>query len=112
MTVISDEVKEAKKKALHHSLQCEKLIVECGLKAAIEYAGEQGIEPPQCSLESQSTNADKMRATASRMLCETKWWARRLKNQSLRKSEVRNIKQGLVSDGVSDDLVKYHKANK
>ncbi len=37
MTIV-DQVKEAKKKAPHHSLNCEKLIGEDGLKAAIEYA--------------------------------------------------------------------------
>jgi len=108
---IAKQVSEVKKTALTHSLNCEQLIVSGGLKAALDYAANQGIKPPECSLEAQSANADKMRTTASRMLCESKWWARRLKNQAVRHVEQEQTNQGKVTNFISDEMLKYQGAN-
>lgn len=100
---VSDKVKLA----TQHAINCVKLINESGLEPAIKYCKQQGIEPPQCSFTAQSANADKDRATASRMLGEVKWWARRLKNNAIGNYENDQRKQGKVTNYISDDLRAY-----
>jgi len=70
-----------------------------------------GIEPPQCSLSAKSSNADVQRAKAARMLGESKWWSRRLKNKTIQNFEAKQREVGLVTNSVSDELLKYNKAN-
>jgi len=109
---INKRVEEAIKKAITHSVECDKRIKNDGLHSAIEYCKMQGIEPPQCSLSAQSPNADKQRAIAERMLLETKWWKRRLKNKALQDFEQEQINLGNVTNYISDELSKYNKANR
>lgn len=112
MPEIKVRVEEAQKEAVRHSITCYKLIQDKGLEAAIEYCKLQGIIPPQCSLISKTGHAEKMRATAARMLSETKWWKRRLKNQAWQKFETEQRVNGLVTDVISKESLVYYKANK
>lgn len=95
-----------------HSLECEKILNAKGLSQALEYCSDQGIAPPECSLTAISTNADKMRAIAARMLCETKWWKRRLKTQTIQAFENEQRINGKVTNYISDATLAYTKANK
>lgn len=105
-------IKNATKNALTHSVNCEKLILNGDLKAALDYCSQQGIEPPQCSLTAKSSNADKMRATAARMMSEPIWWSRRLKNQAMQDFELDKIAKGHVTKGISDESLKHYEANR
>jgi hypothetical protein len=112
MKSINELVSQAKEGAVRHSLKCEKLIAENCLKDALEYAIEQGINPPTCSLTAVSTNADKMRLEAGRKLSESNWWSRRLETQAARKFEEQQRKDGNIDNIVSDELLTYYRANK
>lgn len=103
---------QQKKNALKHSIECDKIIQTNGLSGALDYCRTQGIEPPQCSLTAQSDNADMQRKKAERMLCETKWWERRLKNQAIQIFESEKISSGQVTNIVSDETLAHYKANK
>jgi hypothetical protein len=109
--VIKELVNEALKSASVHSLKCEDLICTQSLAKAMEYTESMGIEPPQCSLSAKSSNADVQRAKAARMLGETKWWSRRLENQAIQNFEAKQRELGLVTDSMSDELLKYQNAN-
>jgi len=74
-----------------HAKHCSELILKNGLAAALKYCLDQGIEPPQCSLTADSTNAKMLREKAARMLCETRWWERRLGVKAGRDFEYRQI---------------------
>lgn len=102
---VAEEVKPAQK----HAANCVKIINEEGLAGGLKYCEEQGIEPPQCSLTAVSKNADSQRDKASRMLCEVKWWSRRLKNHTIRNYENILRSKGEVTEYVSNDLLAYHK---
>ncbi|MBJ7555407.1 hypothetical protein [Marinomonas spartinae] len=106
---VENAVKEAIKAAETHAGNCVKLINDKGLKAGIDYCTQQGIDPPQCSLTAVSKNADNQRAKASRMLCEVKWWSRRLKDHTIRNYENTLRSQGKVTKHLSNDLLAYHK---
>jgi hypothetical protein len=110
MSEIKVLVKKAQEKAVSHSLHCEKVIADSGLVKAMEYAREQGIEPPQCSLTAESSNADKQRAKAARMLSESAWWARRLKKQAEQSYEEVQCDLGKVNNFISDEMLVYQKA--
>lgn len=53
-----------------------------------------------------------LRAKASRMLSETKWWVKQLKNKARQDFEQEQRCQGLVTNHVSDELRAYHSVNK
>ena len=53
-----------------------------------------------------------LRAKASRMLSETKWWVKQLKNKAIQDFEQEQRCQGLVTNYISDELRAYHSANK
>lgn len=110
--IIKDLVDEAITKATSHSVECERIISSTGLANALSYTENVGIRPPQCSLTAQSRNADMLRAKASRMLSETKWWAKQLKNKAIQDYEQEQRCQGLVTNYISDELRAYHSANK
>jgi hypothetical protein len=112
MSEINRRIHLATKNAIVHSVTCEKLIMNNDLKGAIAYCEQQNLEPPQCSLTAASPNAEKMRLIAARMLSETKWWTKRLKNQSIQQFEHELISKGFVTNGISDETLKYHLANK
>ncbi|MDI5832565.1 hypothetical protein OCF84_21410 (plasmid) [Shewanella xiamenensis] len=112
MTEIDLRIKQETKNAITHSVACEKLIMSGDLKGAIDYCVKQGIEPPQCSLTAQSANADKMRAIAERMLCDTKWWSRRLKRKAMMQFEQEQRENGHVTNFISDESLKHYQANK
>lgn len=111
MSEIDLRINLATKKAIIHSVACEKFIMNDDLKSAIEYCIKQGIEAPQCSLTAKSENADKMRLIAERMLSESKWWTRRLKGQAMMQFESEKIAKGLVTNCISDESFKHYKAN-
>jgi hypothetical protein len=110
--IIKDLVDEAIKKSASHSAECERLISTIGLTHALSYAENLGIRLPQCSLTAKSRNADILRAKASRMLSETKWWTKQLKNKAVQDFEHEQRCQGLVTNYISDELRVYHSANK
>lgn len=112
MSEIKKRVEEAQKNAITHSSTCHELIQSKGLKSAMEYCAAQGIEPPQCSLEAVSTNADKMRGLAVKMLSETKWWKRRLKNQACQAFEQEQRTNGSVTNFISRESLVHYRANK
>jgi hypothetical protein len=111
MSKIKERVNKAQDKAVIHSLHCESLIFSIGLASALEYAREQAIEPPQCSLTAKSSNADKQREKAARMLSESAWWARRLKKQAEQSYEEMQRDAGKVNNLMSDEMLIYQKAN-
>lgn len=111
-SIIQDLVDEAIKKSSDHSVECKRIISTTGLANALSYAENVGIRPPQCSLTAQSGNADMLRAKASRMLSESKWWAKQLKNKAIQDYEQEQRCQGLVTNFISDELRAYHSANK
>ncbi|WP_434949785.1 hypothetical protein ACRWQL_00400 (plasmid) [Shewanella sp. HL-SH4] len=112
MSEIELRIKLATKKAITHSVVCEKFIIDGDLKGALDYCVKQGIDAPQCSLTAKSDNADKMRSIAEKMLSESKWWARRLKNQAMMQFEHEQIAQGLVTNCISEESFKHYQANK
>jgi len=100
-------VEEAASHAEFFATNCSKIIAVQGLAEAMDYCSNQNIEPPQCSLIAQSKNADKMRAIATRMLCEVKWWKRRLKNKGAQDFEFEQIKNNKVTRFISDETLEY-----
>lgn len=105
-------IEDTEKGAIEHSLVCGRIIDDKGLAAGLEYCQQQGIEPPQCSLTAESANADMLRVKAARMLSETKWWKRRLRNQASMQFELEQMKAGNVTNVISDASLAYYKANK
>lgn len=91
-----------------HAKRCAELIPINGLAAALEYCQQQGIEPPQCSLAADSNNARMLREKAARMLCETRWWERRLSAKAGRNFENRQIQNGKVTNIISDETMEYY----
>lgn len=112
MSEIDLRINLATKKAITHSVACEKLIMNGDLKGAIDYCVKQGIEAPQCSLAAKSENADKMRSIAERMLSDSKWWTRRLKNLAMMQFENEQRAKGLVTNCISDESFKHYQANR
>ncbi|QUM85970.1 hypothetical protein [Moritella sp. 28] len=112
MSELKTRVEEAQKEAVTHSITCYKLIQNEGLKVAIEYCESKGIAPPQCSLSANTCHAEKMRSIAARMLSETKWWKRRLKNKEWQEFEAEQRAKGLVTNVISKESLVYYKANK
>ncbi|WP_417559216.1 hypothetical protein [Marinomonas sp.] len=102
---VQDDIKEATK----HAANCFRIINESGLGEAIEYCKKQEIDPPQCSLTASTKNADNQRAKASRMLCEVKWWSKRLKYQALQRYENNLRKKGELNIFEDNDLSAYQK---
>lgn len=102
-------VMEGAKEATKHAASCVKIINEQGLSAALEYCKQQDIDPPQCSLNANSKNAENQRAKASRMLCETRWWTRRLKYQALQRYESNLRRKGESNIIENNDLNAYQK---
>jgi hypothetical protein len=62
-------------------------------------------------LTAESSNADKQRAKAARMLSESAWWARRLKKQVEESYEEMHRDAGKVNNLISDEMLIYQKAN-
>lgn len=102
----------AQSQAEVHAKYCTDLIHKEGLAAALEYCQQQGIEPPQCSLTADSSNARMLRKKAARMLTETKWWKRRLGNQAGRDFEHRQMLHGKVTNIISDESLEYYLSKK
>lgn len=102
----------AEGKAVENSLACDKIIRNEGLGAAMEFCKSKGIEPPQCSLTAKSPNADNQREKAVKMLSESAWWKRRLRNQAKQVFEHEQITAGNVSNAISDASFEYDKANR
>jgi len=100
-------IDNAQAQAEMHAKFCSELIPKEGLAAALEYCQQHGIEPPQCSLTADSSNARMLRETAARMLSETKWWKRRLGNKAGRDFEHRQILHGKVTSIISDESLEY-----
>ena len=105
-------IKKAENEATFHARKCSEILEAEGLADALQYCSEQSIEPPQCSLTANSDNADRLRATATRMLSEVKWWKRRLKVQARQEFELEQMKQGKVTRYISDDSYEYWRAKK
>lgn len=95
-----------------HAKRCSELILKYGLAAALKYCQEQGVEPPQCSLTADSRNAKMLREKAARMLCETRWWERRLGVKAGRDFEYRQIIEGKVTNIISDESLEYYLSKK
>lgn len=93
-----------------HAANSYQIIEKHGLEPALEYCKQQGIDPPQCSLTAVSKNADMLRDKAVRMLCDDKWWARRLKKQAMQGHEMYHRMQRPII--VSDELIEYLKKQK
>jgi glutamyl-tRNA reductase len=106
---IEKVVQEGVKEATKHAAHCVRIINESGLSEAIEYCKKQEIDPPQCSLTASTKNAENQRAKASRMLCEVKWWNRRLKYQAIQRYENNLRKKGELNIFEDNDLSAYQK---
>lgn len=112
MSKLEALIDNAQANAEMHAKRCAELIPKNGLAAALEYCQQQGIEPPQCSLTADSSNARMLRETAARMLSETKWWKRRLGNKAGRDFEHRQISLGKVTNIISDESLEYYLSKK
>lgn len=80
--------------ALIHASACRELLDNGRLSDALEYCKNQGIEPPQCSLNAQSANADRLRILAMNLLADFGWWSKRLKIQAAREEAMVHIRAG------------------
>ena len=109
---LKERIDEAEAKASEKAITCDELLRNKGLKEAIAYCNLQGVEPPQCSLTAQSANADRLREKAARMLSETTWWKRRLRNKAKQDFEFEQISKGKVTNVVSDASLRYDTANR
>ena len=83
------------------------IINDKGLSEALEYCSNQNINPPQCSLTAESKSAGMLRDKATRMLCDVKWWKRRLSNQGAQRFEHEKIQTGNVTQFLSDEALEY-----
>lgn len=106
---VEKAVQEGVKEATKHAANCVRIINESGLAEALEYCKKQEIDPPQCSLTACTKNAENQRAKASRMICEVKWWSRRLKYQALQRYENNHRKKGEINIFENNDLSAYQK---
>jgi len=109
---IGDIVKLAQESAGKHAHHCIELLNEGRLADALEYCAQQGIEPPKCSLTAESTNAHRLRETAKGMLSDEGWWKKRLKVTALRNYENTAIREGRVTQGISDEMLAFMKSEK
>lgn len=107
MSSIDSIVDELSSYSEFHAKKCTEIINDKGLSEALEYCSSQHISPPQCSLTAESKNADMLRAKATRMLCDVKWWKRRLSNQGAQRFEHEKIKKGNVTRFISDEALEY-----
>lgn len=112
MSELETLIYNAQAQAEVHAKFCADLIHKQGLTAALDYCQQQGIEPPQCSLTADSSNAKMLRETAARMLSEIKWWKRRLGNKAGRDFEGRQMLLGKVTNIVSDESLEYYLSKK
>lgn len=112
MSQLKNLVAKEQAQAELHAMNCAELILKNGLVAALKYCQEQGIEPPQCSLTADSSNARMLREKATRMLSETKWWERRLGVKAGRNFEYRQIMEGKVTSVISDETLEYYLSKK
>jgi len=67
---IESIVEASQPAAASHAAKCTSLLSSNKLAEAIEYCKAQGIDPPQCSLTAESTNAQKLREIAKGMLSD------------------------------------------
>lgn len=109
---LKKRVADAEGKAVENALACDKIMRNDGLGAAMEFCKSKGIEPPQCSLTAKSPNADNQREKAVRMLSESDWWKRRLRNQAKQVFEHEKITAGNVTNAISDASFEYDKTNR
>ncbi|MBK4736156.1 hypothetical protein [Noviherbaspirillum pedocola] len=113
---MADDIKKmvelAQESAGKHAQHCIGLLTEGRLAEAIEYCSAQGIEPPKCSLTAQSPNAHRLREIAKGMLSDEAWWKKRLKVTALRNYENTAIREGRVTQGISDEMFAYMKSEK
>lgn len=112
MSKLEALIDNAQAQAEVHAKFCSELIPKEGLAAALKYCQQQGIEPPQCSLAADSSNARMLREKAIRMLSEVKWWKRRLGNKAGRDFEYRQIIEGKVKNIISDETLAYFLSKK
>ncbi|MDP2716912.1 MULTISPECIES: hypothetical protein [Chromatiaceae] len=90
-----------------HANHCSDLIKKEGLASALLYCQLQGIDPPQCSLKAESSNARMLREKAARMLSDIRWWERRLGTKAGRDFEYQQILNGKVTNIISDESLEY-----
>lgn len=112
LEILVERVNEAISTASDYAANCQKLIENGDLAAAIEYCKNERIDPPQCSLTAQSESANKLRATASRKLSDSKWWEKVLEQKAIRSYEAEQMAQGNVRNYISDGLAAYTKMKK
>lgn len=112
MSELENLIEQGQAYAEMHAKRCSALISKEGLAAALKYCQKQGIEPPQCSLTADSSNARMLREKATRMLSETKWWERRLGVKAGRNFEHRQIMEGKVTSIISDETLEYYLSKK
>lgn len=90
-----------------HAKKCKELIENQGLSEALVYCSKQKIEHPQCSLKAQSKHATMLRDKAARMLCDVKWWERRLERKAVQHFEHQQMLAGKVTKYISDETLEY-----
>lgn len=108
LEILQSRVKEASAHAVVHAQHCEEFITNDNLPEVLTYCKGLSVEPPQFSLTANSTNGDRLRATAKRKLSDPKWWEKKLEEQAIRQYEAEQIAKGNVTQFVSDGLAAYH----
>lgn len=97
MTNLQKVIKDSPSQAEVLAINCKIIIEQQGLAEALEYCKKQGEEPPECSLTAESSNAEMLRTKAKRMLCEEKWWARRLNNKARQNEYMKDLHAGEIN---------------
>ena len=107
LEILETRIAQSSVAADSNAEKCKELIEVGDLGAAIEYCKSAGLEPPQCSLEANSENAQKLRSLAGKKLSDTKWWRKALEQLDIRRYEGEQIAQGKVTNYISDGLSSY-----
>lgn len=79
--------------ATKHANSCIELLDSGKLEDALAYCSAQRVDPPQCSLTADSTNAHRLRVKAMEHLSNPIWWQKRLDTLAKRDGWMDGIKQ-------------------
>ena len=80
--------------ALRHANACRELLEDGELADALEYCRTQRIDPPPCSLTTQSVGADRQRTVASNLLLDLGRWRKRRRMLKAREQAMLSVREG------------------
>lgn len=83
--------------ATKHAAACKELLDAGKLAEALTYCAVQRIDPPQCSLTAESSNAHKLRMLATNHLSDNAWWQKRLAILAKRDAEIERMQLQILN---------------